>query len=395
MDLKKAIRRVLLAVTLVLGAGSAYAQQPQTTVAPIYPVNAKYANGVSPGYWSTPGAGLVLNISAGTAYCANTVFTFGGGTLTLTGSTTNYVYLDTASSCVPAFNTSGFTAATIPVAIVTTTTVITSIADVRTFFKANSNNTTGITSTGSPVSGNLSKWSSPSSITNGDLSGDCTTSGTLAATCTKTGGVSFAPSATTDTTNATNVGSGTLPCGRMPALTGDVTSSAGSCADAIAANAVTSAKMAIVNTRRTCVMVLGADNASAALVNADLSPQTNQCKVPMAATIVEVTLDVNNASSTTTIQIAKRHCSTFTTGKCTAFTVTNLLSGTLAASSTAFSDSCAMSSTSATCIDGTTSDASVTVSTTAVAAGDWLETSGGVADGSTKRATVTVTYTVS
>ena len=39
-----------------------------------------------------------------------------------------------------------------------------------------------VTTTGSPASGNLSKFSGATSITNGDLSGDVTTSGTLAAT---------------------------------------------------------------------------------------------------------------------------------------------------------------------------------------------------------------------
>ena len=48
-----------------------------------------------------------------------------------------------------------------------------------------------VTTTGSPASGNLTKFSGSSSITNGDLSGDCTTSGTLAITCTKTSGVAL------------------------------------------------------------------------------------------------------------------------------------------------------------------------------------------------------------
>jgi hypothetical protein len=40
----------------------------------------------------------------------------------------------------------------------------------------------GVTTTGSPANGNLTKFSGPTSITNGDLSGDVTTSGSLVTT---------------------------------------------------------------------------------------------------------------------------------------------------------------------------------------------------------------------
>jgi hypothetical protein len=118
-----------------LFAAIAGAQQPQSQLAPVYAVNAKYANGVSPGYWPTAGAGLTLNLSAGTAYCSNTIVEYAGGTLTMTASATNYVYLNISSSCAPASNTSGFTSTTIPVAKVTTSSgAITAIDDVRTPF---------------------------------------------------------------------------------------------------------------------------------------------------------------------------------------------------------------------------------------------------------------------
>lgn len=59
-----------------------------------------------------------------------------------------------------------------------------------------------VTTTGSPATGNLTKFSGSTSITNGDLGGDCTTAGTLTVTCTRINGVAVPASAVPLATNA-------------------------------------------------------------------------------------------------------------------------------------------------------------------------------------------------
>jgi len=138
--------RKLLWIFVVLAAVPLVAQQPQTGVDPPYAVNARYVNGVAPGYWPQVRSRLVLSVGAGTVNCNSAMTPYAGGTLTMANNTTNYVYLDTAASCVPGSNTTGFVSTLIPIATVLTSSgVIVSVTDDRTPF------TTGTSSSGGGV----------------------------------------------------------------------------------------------------------------------------------------------------------------------------------------------------------------------------------------------------
>lgn len=129
---------IVVALSITHNSKLLLAQQPQAPAGtPLYSVNAKYVNGMAPGYWATAGSGLTLNLSAGTAYCGNppAPLNYPGGTLTLTASATNYVYLDPVNNCAPAASTLPFTAGDIPIAtVVTGASSITSLSDARTWF---------------------------------------------------------------------------------------------------------------------------------------------------------------------------------------------------------------------------------------------------------------------
>lgn len=139
--------KIFVLLTIMLCALSASAQQPQTQTAPISSINAKYVNGVAPGYAPTAGSGITLKVGAGTANCSATIVTYVGGTLAMTASATNYVYLDTSSNCAPAVKTTAFSSSDIPLAeVVTSPSAITSISDVRTLFSAPGGPASGVTS---------------------------------------------------------------------------------------------------------------------------------------------------------------------------------------------------------------------------------------------------------
>lgn len=133
-----------------------------------------------------------------------------------------------------------------------------------------------------------------------------------------------------------------------------------------------------------CSMVVGANNGSA-LADADIGPQGQQCQIPTAATVVEV--DVNADAGTPSAIVNKKHCATFTTGVCSSWTTTNLLSGALSAKASNFT---ACSNTGGTTgLDGGTTCTN-TLQNTSLAAGDWIELTSGTAGGTAKRITVVV-----
>ncbi len=160
---------------------------------------------------------------------------------------------------------------------------------------------------------------------------------------------------------------------------------------ALAAGAVTAAKMAVVDTRRTCIL----DNdtqSSTALTAAQFS---GRCVIPYAATIVEVdviggtgtvggTAGPPTMTGTGSIQLGK-----YTPNGATS--VPGLLSGVLATSA---GKACALTSTSTACINGTTSSGTVTISTAALSAGDVLYVSAASPDNVQTWYSIAIVFTV-
>ena len=133
---------------------------------------------------------------------------------------------------------------------------------------------------------------------------------------------------------------------------------------------------------------LGADNASADLVDADIGPQGNIFKVPSAVTVVEVAVSANAGTPKMPI-IQKNH---FATGS---WSATDITSAALATGSAGI-ETCA--ATGAACLSTVAKDGTVTITTAGsanvLAAGDWIQTKtgSGFASGGAKRLSVCVTY---
>jgi hypothetical protein len=156
----------------------------------------------------------------------------------------------------------------------------------------------------------------------------------------------------------------------------------------IANNGVASAQMAAVNTRRTCII----ENATQAATVLTTAQITGQCDALAAAHIIEIRIRAD--AGTPSALIEKWHCSTFTSGTCSAYTKTDMLSATLPAGTGGF-NACAMTSTAQTCIDGTTSSGTIAVSASGVlAAGDIINVKSAVITGSPTMVHIEVIYTV-
>lgn len=155
------------------------------------------------------------------------------------------------------------------------------------------------------------------------------------------------------------------------------------------ANGVTSAFMAVTNTRRTCVI----DNDTQSATALTAAQFSGHCIIPSTSTIVEV--DVVGGTQTLT---GTATAPTFTgtssiqIGKVGTSGSTGLLSAALA---TASGKACALTTTSGACLlNGVTSSGTVTISNTVLTAGDVLYVSAATADAAQTWYNVTIIYTV-
>jgi hypothetical protein len=176
---------------------------------------------------------------------------------------------------------------------------------------------------------------------------------------------------------------GTISCPTcVTSVTGtSPVASSGGTTPAISINngGITSTQLATANKTRTCHINFGSDDATSDLTTAQIQPQHSQCMFDVAATVLQVT--VTAAAGTPNIILSKNH----------AGTQTALLSSALA---TGASGAVACSNTGGTTgINGTTT-CSATLQNTTVAAGDYVDTTGGATSTGAKWFAVDVTFTV-
>ena len=83
--------------------------------------------------------------------------------------------------------------------------------------------------------------------------------------------------------------------------------------------------------KRSCDISVGDASSSNAVTNGQLGPQKHTCKIPAAATLLEV--DVESDAGSPSIVVGRRRCTAWTSGTCSSEGVVNLISTAVAASS--------------------------------------------------------------
>lgn len=134
-----------------------------------------------------------------------------------------------------------------------------------------------------------------------------------------------------------------------------------------------------VNLRRTCNIIVGADNG-AVLVDADLGPQTGQCLFPHAATVQEIMVLADGGTPNVIVKKTSVGAAN-----------TNLLSSALATGAAGVR-ACSKT-TAVTSIDATTT-CSATLQNNTIAIGETVGLTSGTAGGVAKRLSIFVYYTV-
>ena len=148
------------------------------------------------------------------------------------------------------------------------------------------------------------------------------------------------------------------------------------------ASPITSASLAVANKTKTCNIVRG-DQSGSALTTGNIQPQGSLCYVDASGAVTQVIVMADAGAST--LQLGYRH-----NGATTAIT------GTLTpASVSGITDhvACANAGGTAITVEGNSVTCS-TLSNSALTLGDFIETTGGTADGTTKRLSIAVTFSL-
>jgi len=140
--------------------------------------------------------------------------------------------------------------------------------------------------------------------------------------------------------------------------------------------------------KRSCDISVGDASSSSVVTNAQLGPQKHSCKIPAAATVLEVDIEADGGSPS--VIVGRRRCTSWSGGTCSAETVGNLVSSAVAASAGFLG----CSNTGGTAgVDGGTTCAG-TLENTGLIGGDWIELVSGTAGGTARLVTIHVIYSV-